>query len=98
MIQIPAQDLYFRRVNDQLGTDLDIALAERGTVEWSRVRQDRATVTLANQRANTSASLIRMHQSWTLNPGTSTVRLIVRDRFTGRYGVLDMPLENLRTR
>jgi len=95
-IQIPAQDLYFRKVNEQLATELDIALAERGTVGWSRVRTDRATVTLQNPQANTATSLIRINKSWTLNAGTSAARLIVRDRFTGRVGVLDMPLAALR--
>ena len=97
VLQIPSQDLYFRRVNDQLAADLDLGLAERGTVEWSRLRSDKATVTMQNQQANTSTSAIRISKSWALNPGTSVARLVVRDRFTGRYGVLDMPLDTLRT-
>jgi len=96
VLQIASQDLYFRSVNSQLTTELDLGLAERGTVGWSRVRTDRATVTLQNPQADRATSLIRMSKSWTLNSGTSAARLIVRDRFTGRVGVLDMPLETLR--
>jgi len=97
VLQIPSQDLYFRTVNNQLAADLDLGLAERGTVEWTRVRSDKATITLQNEQANTSSSAIRISKVWTLNPGTSAARVVVRDRFTGRYGVLDMPLENLRS-
>ena len=76
--------------------DLDIALAERGTVDWSRVRADRATVTMQNENADLGRALIRLPKSWTLNAGTSSVRLIVRDRSSGRVGVLDMPLRALQ--
>ena len=95
-IQMPAQDLFFKRVNNQLAADLDIALAERGTVDWSRVRADRATVTMQNQNADLGRALIRLPKSWTLNAGTSSVRLIVRDRSSGRVGVLDIPLRALQ--
>jgi hypothetical protein len=30
--------------------------------------------------------------SWALNPGSTAVRTLVRDRLTGRYGSLEMPL------
>jgi hypothetical protein len=30
-----------------------------------------------------------------LKPGASTVRLIVRDRVTGRYGTLDVPVTDI---
>jgi VWFA-related protein len=97
VIQIASGDLYFHPDGNQLATEIDLALAERGTIGWSRVRTDRATVTLQNPQGDRSSSLIRLSKSWTLNPGTSAARLVVRDRLTGRYGVLDMPLEKLRS-
>jgi VWFA-related protein len=97
VIQIASQDLHFHPAGNQLATELDLALAERGTIGWSRVRTDRATVTLQHPQADRSSSLIRLSKSWTLNAGTSAARLIVRDRLTGRYGVLDMALETLRS-
>jgi hypothetical protein len=33
---------------------------------------------------------------WTINPDTTAIRLIVRDRLTGRFGVLDMRMDQLR--
>jgi len=96
ILQMPTEDLSFHRANLQWSADLDLGFAERGTVEWSRVRTDHATVTLKNDNANRAGSLIRLPKSWTLNPGTSYVRLIVRDRVSGRFGDLDMPLNKLR--
>jgi hypothetical protein len=45
-----------------------------------------------------SAEVVRHTKSWKVNPAASTIRLIARDRFTGRYGTLDVPLQNIPTR
>ncbi len=37
---------------------------------------------------------LRYRQRLKLSPETSTMRIIVRDRYTGRYGTLDVPLKN----
>jgi hypothetical protein len=39
---------------------------------------------------------VRFAKSWTINPDTTALRVIVRDRLTGRFGVLDMPLNAIR--
>jgi hypothetical protein len=95
ILQIPSRELGFHPVNNQQTAEVDLGLAERGTIGWSRIRNDRATLTL--QRQSDGGGLIHINKSWVLNSGTSGVRLIVRDRYTGRYGVLDMPLEKLRS-
>jgi hypothetical protein len=96
LVQIPSQDLYFRPVGGQFSSEIDLGLAERGTVGWSRVRSNRATLTLQNQ-VDRLDTVVRLVKNWDLSPGTSAARVVVRDRFTGRYGVLDMPLEALRS-
>jgi hypothetical protein len=32
---------------------------------------------------------------WDLLPEAATIRIIVRDRFTGRHGTLDLPVKNI---
>ena len=93
LIQIAADDLYYKRVNGQPVTDLEIGFGERDRNEWTRVRRDGATITV-NEKPHQAVtpSLIRFAKTWTIDPGTTAVRLIVRDRMTGRFGVLDMPL------
>ena len=34
-------------------------------------------------------------RQWTVSSRTSRIRLIVRDRITGRYGTLDIPADEL---
>ncbi|MDA0205025.1 MAG: VWA domain-containing protein [Acidobacteria bacterium] len=37
----------------------------------------------------------QVHHSWTLAPGTDTVRVIVHDQLTGQFGTLDLPMAQL---
>jgi VWFA-related protein len=97
LIQIAADDLYYKRVNGQPVTDLEIGFGERNRKEWTRVRRDGATITIKeNPDAVVKASIVRFSKVWTIEPDTTQVRLIVRDRNTGRFGVLDMPLAEIR--
>jgi len=97
LLQIAADDLYYKRVNGQPVTDLEIGFGERNSTEWTRVRRDAATITIKeNPNQAVKPSLVRFSKVWTIEPDTSEVRLVVRDRMTGRFGVLDMPLTHVR--
>jgi hypothetical protein len=39
--------------------------------------------------------VVDVRHTWELTPDASTVRLIVRDRLTGRYGSLDVPVKDV---
>ncbi|HET9467508.1 MAG TPA: VWA domain-containing protein [Vicinamibacterales bacterium] len=96
LIQIAADDLYYKRINGAPVTDLEIAFGERNAKEWTRVRRDGATITIKeNPQQTVQPSIVRFAKTWTLEPGTTQVRLIVRDRNTGRFGVLDMPMSEV---
>ncbi len=96
LIQIAADDLYYKRVNGLPVTDLEIGFGERNAKEWTRVRRDGATITIKeNPQQAVKASIVRFQKMWTIEPDTTQVRLIVRDRMTGRFGVLDMPLKDI---
>lgn len=97
LIQIAADDLYYKRVNDAPVTDLEIAFGERNSKEWTRVRRDGAIITIKeNPQQAVKPSIVRFSKTWTIEPDTTQVRLIVRDRMTARFGVLDMPLAGVR--
>ena len=97
LIQIAADDLYYKRVNGAPVTDLEIAFGERNAKEWTRVRRDGATITIKeNPQQIVKPSIVRFSKMWTIEPDTTQVRLIVRDRMTARFGVLDMPLSGVR--
>jgi hypothetical protein len=96
VIQIAADDLYYKNVNDQPVTDLEIGFGERDRQDWIRLRRDGAIITIKeNAQQTTRALLVRFAKTWSLEPTTTAVRLIVRDRMTGRFGVLDIPMTNV---
>jgi VWFA-related protein len=96
LIQIAADDLYYKRVNGAPVTDLEIGFGERNAKEWTRVRRDGAVITIKeNPRQTVKPSIVRFSKTWTIDPDTTQVRLVVRDRMTGRFGVLDMPLADI---
>jgi VWFA-related protein len=97
LIQMAADDLYYTRTNGSAVTDLEIALGERNAKEWTRVRRDGALITMKeNPQQAVKPSIVRFSKMWTVEPDTTQVRLIVRDRMTGRFGVLDMPLNRIK--
>ena len=97
LIQIAADDLYYKRVSGAPVTDLEIAFGERNAREWTRVRRDGAIITIKeNPQQAAKPTIVRFSKTWTIEPETTQVRLIVRDRMTGRFGVLDMPLSEIR--
>ena len=97
LIQIASDDLYYKRVNGAPSTDLEIGFGERSSKEWTRVRRDGAVITIKeNPQQAVKPSIVRFSKTWTIEPDTTQVRLIVRDRMTGRFGVLDMPMSQIR--
>jgi VWFA-related protein len=97
LLQIAADDLYYRRANGQPVTELEIGFGERNREEWTRVRRDGATITIKeNPQRAVRPTIVRFSKMWTINPDTTAIRLIVRDRLTGRFGVLDMRMDQLR--
>jgi VWFA-related protein len=97
LIQIAADDLYYKRVNGAPVTDLELAFGERNAKEWTRVRRDGAIITIKeNPQQAVKPSIVRFSKMWTIGADTTQIRLIVRDRMTARFGVLDMPLSEIR--
>ena len=60
------------------------------------MRQQPLEVTLNDPSKDQRTALITSATTWPLNAGTTDVRVIVRDRLTGRYGTLDIPLPDCR--
>ena len=96
LVQIAADDLYYARSSGQPVADIEIGFGERDAASWTRVRRDGATLTIKESpQQNVRPSVVRLTKMWTVEPGTTAVRLIVRDRWTGRFGALDLPLTSI---
>ena len=97
VIQIPAEDLSYRPLNGTTACTLEIALAERTPQGLLGIRQEVGSFALKEGQANDlSAVTVRFPKEWTIDAKTSLIRLVIRDRYTGHYGTLDVPVGALR--
>ncbi len=89
-LRIALDDLQFREAGGKPMAEVDIVTAEKVASGDFGFRVERATLGLP---ANASeAPVAGYSRRLTLKPATSTIRLLVRDRLTGRYGTLDIPV------
>jgi VWFA-related protein len=99
LVQVTGADVTFRRADRELVADLDVGLAEKTAVGPVRLGHVPAELKFPDDPGNDPrASLLRFVKSWAVSADTSTVRLIVRDRSSGRYGTVEVALANLARR
>lgn len=106
IVVIPGEDLQFRRTEQRSGavengaapvTEIDVALAEKTPTGLTGLRHEPLSFQVQEAQMNDLASVrIRFPKEWPIRPATTIVRLIVRDRSTGRHGTLDVPLTVVR--
>ena len=89
-MQIALDDLHFRDADGKRVAEVEIVTAEKVASGDFAFRVERASLGApANAAPGATAPYTRR---WALRPDTVTVRVIVRDRFTARFGTLDMPV------
>jgi hypothetical protein len=97
VLQIPAEDLSYRPVNGTTACTLEIAIAERTPEGLLGIRHEVGSFALKEGQANDLSSVtVRFPKQWTIDAKTSLIRVVIRDRFTGRFGTLDVPVGELR--
>ena len=94
LLQIAAGDLYFQNKAGKTIADLEVAVVEKAEARTINVRQQPIEVTLNDPTKDQRLALISSATTWPLNAATTAIRVIVRDRLTGRYGTLEIPLSN----
>ena len=90
VMQMALDDVHFRESGGKFVAEIEIATAEKIASGEFSFRIERASLGRAN--ADTGG-LAPYSRRWMLKPETRMVRVIVRDRFTGRYGTLDIPTD-----
>jgi len=95
-LEIPADELGFVQVAEHLQADLEVAVAEKTAVgDFSfKVHFVRVQLT-GDQEAPAAGTVARAELGFQLEPDTVTMRVVVRDRYTGRSGTLDLPVDRL---
>ena len=97
ILQIPAEDLEYRRINGVPACTLEIAIAERAPKGLLGIRHELGSFALKEgQTQDLTGLTVRFPKQWTIDASTTLIRLVIRDTFTGRYGTLDVPVGALR--
>jgi hypothetical protein len=87
-LEVATGDLQFRPDGRGLTADVDVALVEKTSDGPTNVRVQQASVRVS---PGTEPAIVPIHAEFKLNPQTISIRIIVRDNVTGRFGSLDMP-------
>lgn len=96
LLLLGAEELQFRTDGDKQVADAEIAIAEKTMKGDFSYRLRTSTFTLPPGTLP-AGTVLRYTDRWQLRPGTQTIRVIVRDRASGRYGTLDVPVKLVPT-
>jgi VWFA-related protein len=92
-MQIEPRHLFFRQGGEQMTAEVEIAVVERHATGNGAFHTHEGKLDLtAAQYAAMKPSDLRFRHAWKPQAGVGAIRVIVRDRATGRYGTLDIPL------
>jgi VWFA-related protein len=92
LLQIAAGDLYFQSRGGNIVADLEIGVVEKNPARTTSMRQQPLEVILNDPSKDQRLALITSATTWPLDAATTSVRVIVRDRLTGKHGTLEIPL------
>lgn len=92
-VEIGATDLHFRAVRDELVAEFDIVIAEKSANEGHMRRQSGE---YAIPDVGKEPEPIRHSMKLTPDGSAQSIRVLVRDKFTGKLGTLDIALQALR--
>ena len=93
---IPGEDLQFRRVSGKPTTELDVALAEKVPQGLVGVRHQVMAFQITEaDMADLSQVRVRFPVDWPLKTTSQTLRLLIRDRYSDKYGTIDFAIKDL---
>lgn len=93
LMQLEPSHLHFRKVESRIVAEVEIGLAEKtatGPVDF--VREVGKISYPANRERGISPADTRYPRTWKPGEGVTHIRVIVRDKYTGRHGTLDVPV------
>ena len=97
ILQIPAEDLSFRPLNGTTACTLEIAIAERTPQGLLGIRHELGSFALKEEQTKDLTGVtVRFPKQWPIDSKTSLISVVIRDRYTGHYGTLDVPVAALR--
>jgi hypothetical protein len=94
LLLVSPEELHFRRTGNQTAAEVEVVVAEKLPDGRFSYRVEERTLNVP-EGVDRSANVVRYVDRWTVRSGASTIRLVVRDRVTSRYGTLDVPVNRL---
>ncbi len=92
-LEIEARDIAFREEDGQKHAEADVIVAEKTAGGSIRFRQETIGVNLKpEEREEANKSGIPYRRVWKPGDDTAVIRVLVRDKTTGQFGTLDVPL------
>jgi hypothetical protein len=92
-LDVVVDDLQFRAAGGGSAADVEIGLVEKTAKGPTNVRVQTAGIQVPAGAA--VPAVVPFSATFPLNPQTTSVRVIVRDRASGQFGSLDLPLDKL---
>jgi VWFA-related protein len=95
-VVVDPKSLYFRRVQGKLTADVEFGIADKaagGRVGFTS--QGGVFVLKDGEDSQQSRGGLIYTRKWKPPEGISTIRIIVRDKLTGRHGTLDLPYNRI---
>jgi len=98
ILQIDPRHLHFQKDAEGMFANVEIGVAEKmPSGQTSFFRETGQYRFTQEQLATARSNSVRYTRSWVPAPGIASVRVIVRDRVTGRYGTLEVPVAKIPT-
>jgi hypothetical protein len=95
-LRIETGSVQFQTTGQVREAHLELLFGERAPDGTTRLSSDTPTVRVTAQSWDTAQEEgLRYTRRWKPAPGALSLRIVVRDMITGRYGTLDIPLNKL---
>lgn len=92
-VEVEPADLYFQRAGDLDIAGLDIAVAGKTPEGAATYRVEKGSVKFPPSQEDRAPANCRYERRWKAEQNVTAVRILVRDRYTARYGTVDIPLQ-----
>jgi hypothetical protein len=95
-LEIEGGDLHFRPVDGRLAADIDVVVVGKTRAGVGEFQMKSARIgTPPGKEGPAAGARLRYAIRFRVAPDTSSVRVVVRDRLTGRFGTLDLEVKHL---
>jgi VWFA-related protein len=95
-VQVDPMDLNFQNKDGDAVAEVEIAIADKTNAGGFRIeRVSGALKVPISQKTPISSEQCVYQRAWKPGPDTATIRIVVRDKRTNRFGTLDLPLRKI---